>query len=588
MSRIENHLRVFGQIFNVVADGLPHRWRSAFVDAYEDGQDVHALRRSVSSLKATITATDDELRAHADAAAKLCSMQATYGDKGGALACAHRVAVRHGVPVERLPYDEPLTYLRMTDSRWWLLNIRRAHAITMESGAIRLGLVHRFTGGDCYVSRESVERQRQQDRRNRAMLEATDVVNEGTGEVMSLATIADRSISNRSVRRGELMTRIRGLELVATDLKHVGLFATITCPSRMHRYTGTKFYQRNPRYDGTNPKEAQAYLCGVWARIRAALGRLGITQYGFRVVEPHHDGCPHWHMLLWFADREARKTAGAIMRQYALQDSPDERGATKHRVTLKNIWKGGAASYVAKYIAKSTDGYGIEKDLLGNDIIEANEAVVTWARRFGIRQFQPIGGVPIGVWRELRRVDASQVEAGSLMARAVACVNKGDDGRVDFAGFVKLCGGALVRRRDVPIFLVRREEVRATRYGVKKLLRVSGVGANGHAVETRPFNWVTRRKGQGSFLRDTRTRVNNCTEMRKENGCLQSSGGEPVALSDSGPIGVHHSGGFGDDGSPVVHDRRDFAGVWRGGGGLMDARRGIPSRWRLNERGEYV
>jgi len=110
---------------------------------------------------------------------------------------------------------------------------------------------------------------------------------------------------------------------------HVGEFYAITCPSRMHaRHSGSG--ERNSKYDGTTPNQAQKHLNQVWSRIRAKLKRDNLPIYGFRIAEPQHDGTPHWHLLLFMPPEQTARVR-TIMQHYALQTDGDEPGAKIHR-----------------------------------------------------------------------------------------------------------------------------------------------------------------------------------------------------------------------------------------------------------------
>lgn len=592
---------------------LPTRWQSRLMWAWDRqrGQRAHQhwtaeaeAHRAANLELLAVTGQLSGVRLHLDANdAEVCERAKAMADQCAGLAevfhqpeTLHAAMVRaceaQGIEPPKLkkcasgPQDLMPAIRRMTDSLWWRRQLRKLHAKAVEGAAIRIGLVNRKR--DPYVSNESLQRRTQQNARNADSLENTLARNE-LGQEYTLAELAAKGTANKAIRRAELMTRISGFERIARDCGHAGLFFTITCPSRMHKWRTVKGGSviENPRYDGTNPREAQAYLAKVWARIRASLKRQGLGLYGFRIAEPNHDGTPHWHLLVFHEAGQLDSLRGTIVR-YALQDSPNEPGAHLHRVDFKPIdWsRGTAAGYIAKYVAKNIDGYKLDKDLIGNDALETSARVEAWAATWGIRQFQQVGGPPVTVWRELRRVEhvpdecPDHLKAAHNAVNKVAVIEGRENASVAWDHYCKAQGGVFMGRAyRIRIATVEREGL--GRYG--EALTPAPIGVETVSREdytpahmtwmnppgraTRVVSWfvestrhaweiVTRKRGtfegSKSALRAPWTCVNNCTgqgaEAQQENEDLREWGrrldgnpGDPTGESNasmaSGPSG---------------------------------------------------
>ncbi|MCP4978379.1 MAG: replication endonuclease [Maribacter sp.] len=381
---------------------------------------------------------------------------------------------------------------RFMCSKWWYRKISILRKRSLDTVRRNLNIVS--SKNQPYVSDYSVHLRKKQKDTNRRYLESNFIQNE-QGQSYSLYDIAQRSVSNPEVRRAELMTRISGFEEVATLVGDIGLFITINTPSRMHatiKNTG----KPNPKFDGTNPKQAHQYLCHIWTLIRAELHRKGIQPYGFRIVEPHHDGTPHWHLLV-FVDPEHKCELSRIVRHYSLLDSPNEKGAKDARVKIVEIdpAKGSAAGYVAKYISKSIDGYGIDEDLDGNNAKSSATRIEAWASLYGIRQFQQIGGPSVSLWRELRRLRQETDEELEPFREAA------DSG--DWAAFVILMGGPTAKRADrkLQLWKEKRESIDIetgeiinrplTFYGDKASDTLVGIKLADRGIRTRCHVWNT-------------------------------------------------------------------------------------------------
>jgi len=386
---------------------------------------------------------------------------------------------------------------RFFDEQWWAKHARSIHKYRFEVGMITAGLVHKHSAK--YVSDETLKRHQEQKARNRRILSLLTVTNDVDELEYSLADLVSHSQANPQNRRCELMVRIAGLDQIAKDLNHEGLFITITCPSRMHPIYA-KSGDINPIYDGTDPKQAQDYLSTLWKRIRAKLKRDLIHIYGIRVAEPQHDGTPHWHLLI-FSDPKNTPQIKTICSHYALQDNPNEKGAQKHRITFDMIDrnKGSAVGYIAKYISKNIDGAHIDNDLDGNDAKSSALRVEAWASTFSIRQFQMFGCPPVTIWRELRRLNGAPE---GILQRAFNAADSGD-----WALFIETLGGIVQDKKNLPIKVLKVWSNEEGKYGDPKGESIQGITDGIQDAISRDKIWTISRKG------------NNVTDsMRMEGG----------------------------------------------------------------------
>lgn len=374
---------------------------------------------------------------------------------------------------------------------WWLSNLRVRQNRDIETVARTLNFVKK--NAEIYASDLNVTRRRWQKQKQHEFLENMLATNE-EGFSFLLSEAKATSVSNPRVRKAELIVRSRGFEEYAKTKQHSGIFITLTCPSKYHRAHSTSG-DPTKNWNGSTARDAQDYLKTTFARIRAELNRQGIRAYGVRVAEPHHDGTPHWHLLLFIKDT-SEQLLKDIFTHYAYEEDGDEEGADKHRITFVKIDpnRGSATGYIVKYISKNIDGENLDSGIYGEEPTEGARRIETWASVWGIRQFQQIGGAGVSIWRELRRMaPLDDPESLIELARKAADDSKWEE-------FLKLMGGNDCQRKDRPIKLVYKESVdiatgvlKENQYGEIKAQSIYGLEHGNVRVNTRPHTWEISR-----------------------------------------------------------------------------------------------
>jgi hypothetical protein len=144
-----------------------------------------------------------------------------------------------------------------------------------------------------------------------------------------------------------IQNRINTLSNEAKEKNLLPIFMTLTLPSSYHKMKidkKTNSLVKNPKYNYIQPKEAVKHLTKMFSKLRhdRSLKELSKEQrMYFRVNEPHKNGTPHTHILLFVPKGSIKRVVIAFERLFDIK-------ANDIQTNIKN-----ATSYVMKYINKT-------------------------------------------------------------------------------------------------------------------------------------------------------------------------------------------------------------------------------------------
>mgnify|MGYP000586018011 CR=1 FL=1 len=281
---------------------------------------------------------------------------------------------------------------RYCSPKWWSRKLKCLYLQSKERVAHYLRLVNDKL--DKYLTSENFDILRENRARNQVYFDSL-VATDELDTKLNFSDVVSSSLANPKNRKAEIVTRLKGSEKYAEKYGYKSDLITFTCPSKYHAVSHPNI--KNANYDNSSIWEAKEYLTKQWARIRTKLQKLNVDYYGFRVVEPHHDGTPHWHLIIFSKENQRQCLHDCIQNHIV-------KGAThkQHLLDIKPVdkKKGSAEGYLVKNITEKVDFTGKKNIPSSEELSRINE----WGTLWKVHQFEPFGGPKAGMWREARRI----------------------------------------------------------------------------------------------------------------------------------------------------------------------------------------
>ena len=331
---------------------------------------------------------------------------------------------------ERLDPDQTIEALERQSQRWQRRRLRREALRAQASWDTALRLARPTTRpgvpGSLRVSAYTLGAYRQR-LLNSAAWSETQAVQFEDGTIVPLAEIQARG---KKARRAMTYAVLKGMEFYGERNGYTPFFITLTVPGHYHSMIKGERAEDgtypdahpNPNWkpkDG--PAAAWAHLTDMWRLLRSRLAKLKPLRdwFGISVPEPHHDGTPHLHALVWlpshFVHVTKRRGEEPVERrrgtELILKDIMNEL-APGHGNRLEIIRKREdrprpdgtvrrfktPASYVMKYV--TADALDNSETHTANG--EAGERHRAWAASRGIRRMRMVGAHgSLTVWQRI-------------------------------------------------------------------------------------------------------------------------------------------------------------------------------------------
>lgn len=313
-----------------------------------------------------------------------------------------------------------------------------------------------------------------------------ELIAEINGEAFAIPF--SEAASTAQKRSAKLYVRALGLETFCNKLGLKGFFVTLTLRGKFHPNPSTG----KNSWDGSTPEQAHDELHRLWRLVQREVNRKFGKLMGIRVEEPHEDGCPHWHLLVYIQPEHEAQLRKIIKRYFG--------NGIAAKVEALNPAKGRGASYIMKYILPVLNA--------GANTAAARYQAhrATWGKR-AIQIFDCPGSSTI--WDQMRRIkpDSDDYQTLSGYARelhSAACSN-------DYCEFLcvlnrnvqlqseSLPDGSTANKKTRRVSILYWERLvvdcsAAKKKTTSKLKKIQGIKDHENPIDTHPHDWKIERK----------------------------------------------------------------------------------------------
>lgn len=237
--------------------------------------------------------------------------------------------------------------------KFWKRSLRNAIKLNRETVFLHLGAVGK--NGSKYASDDAIYNWKKRKEAMANFLKNSSVLNPITGETFALEDIA----STPQKRFAQMYTFIKGIEKYSQKKGMNAAMLTLTAPREYHP-NPTKGINSWEKSGYATMKEAQDKLKERWHLLDMRFKSGNMERYGARFVEPHSDGCPHWHVLLFYSNKDKQRIQDDICALWTIKEITEKSIAANWKDINRSV--GSAVNYATKYISKNCNLVIDEKD----------------------------------------------------------------------------------------------------------------------------------------------------------------------------------------------------------------------------------
>jgi hypothetical protein len=377
--------------------------------------------------------------------------------------------------------------------KWWKRKLRTIHRRNFEHIAQFMGQVNEQR--NIYISDHSLEKIKQGKKANKKFINTLLVINE-EGSQFDLCDFVENSLSNPKNKYAELLMRMFGTAQYAKNKAYNAHLITILCPSEMK--SSFKYGDMNDDYNKESTLNAHHFINKVWKNSRTAIDKLTKNFFGFRVVEPCHDGSPHWHLIVYTPANQSDSILALFKKKveqvyshkgeqlscsFDVQEVNDKEVKNVIFYLVKSLEGKVAGNYCEKHLKSRLFHNKTDKE---EEKENNKKRIFAWSSLWGIRQFQQFGMPPIGLWREARKI----ANKADINTRDIWCFSKNGD----WPAFIESVGGSACKKVELKVKLHKVDSENCDCYGDRLGKVTIGLEIDGSVYKSRVHDWVIKPK----------------------------------------------------------------------------------------------